>query len=246
VLFSLTRESDDMLARALASWARMVRWGRGGCPPEEDRRVWVRFPSGLETTLQPARGPDGPRLGARVQDVSCGGIQLVVDRPFEAGDLVSVELPAAEGGPSSTVLACVVRSAAADGGAWSVGCTFAAELADDDLRLFGARRAKAPVTDQREWVRYPCRAQATFQVVRAPAAPAAAEVLNLSAGGVGLRATADLPVGELLSVELRGGDRPALTTLACVVRVTVDPDGTRLLGCNFIGELADDDLQALR
>jgi hypothetical protein len=234
-----------MLARALASWNRLVRW-RVRHAPEEDRRVWVRFPSGLQTALRPAGGPDGPRLGARVQDVSRGGIRLVVDRPFEAGELLSVELPEAEGRPPSTVLACVVRAAAAEGGAWLVGCTFAAELADDDLDLFGARRAPGPGTQQREWVRFPCRARASFQVVRAPAAPAEAEVLNVSAGGVGLRAGADLQVGELLSVELSGGDRPALTTLACVVRVSVEPDGTRLLGCNFIGELADDDLRALR
>src|SRR5215469_16039595 len=98
-----------MLARALASWNRLVRRQWGDRSPDEDRRVWVRFPSGLETTLQPARGPDGPRLGARVRDVSRGGILLVVDRPFEAGELLSVELPAAEGQPPSTVLACVVR-----------------------------------------------------------------------------------------------------------------------------------------
>jgi hypothetical protein len=94
-------------------------------------------------------------------------------------------------------------------------------------------------------VRFPCRARATFQVVRAPAAPAAAEVLNVSASGVGLRAEADVQVGELLSLELRGDEGPALTTLACVVRVTASPGGARELGCNFIGDLADDDLRAL-
>jgi hypothetical protein len=234
-----------MLTRALASWFRLVGRPQGG-PPEEDRRVWVRFPSGLETALHQARLPDGPRLAARVRDVSRGGIHLVLDRPFEAGELLSVELPAAEGQPPSTVLACVVRAAEADGGAWSVGCTFAAELAEADLEAFRPHRVKAPVTDQREWVRFPGQARATFQVVRAPAAPTPAEVLDVSASGIGLRAEADLRVGELLSLELRGGgDRPALTTLACVVRVTAQPDGARVLGCTFLGDLADDDLRAL-
>jgi hypothetical protein len=233
-----------MLARALASWNRLVRWRRVKHVGEEDRRVWVRFPSGLDTALRPGGGPDGPRLGARVQDVSRGGIQLLVDRPFEPGELVSVELPAAEGRAPATVLACVVRAAAAEGGPWAVGCTFAAELTDDDLARFGGR--PGPAAEQRGWVRFPCRARATFQVVRGPAAPAAAEVLNVSAGGIGLRAGGDLQVGELLSVELRGGDRPALTTLACVVRVSAEPDGQQVLGCNFIGELADEDVQALR
>ena len=80
-----------MLARALASWNRLVRWRRVKHVGEEDRRVWVRFPSGLDTALRPGGGPDGPRLGARVQDVSRGGIQLLVDRPFEPGELVSVD-----------------------------------------------------------------------------------------------------------------------------------------------------------
>lgn len=231
-----------MLARALASWNRLVRGHR---PPDEDRRVWVRFPSGLETTLHPAGAPEGPRLAARVRDVSRGGIHLLLDRPFEAGEMLSVELPAAEGQPPSTVLACVVRAAGAEGGAWSVGCTFSAELSDDDLEAFRPHRVKAAVTDQREWVRFPSRARATFQLVRAPAAPAAAEVLNVSASGIGLRAAADLQVGELLSVELRADDRPALTTLACVVRVTPQAGGAQVLGCNFIGDLADDDLRAL-
>jgi hypothetical protein len=101
------------------------------------------------------------------------------------------------------------------------------------------------VTDQREWVRFPGRARATFQVVRAPAASTAAEVLNISASGIGLRAEGGLQVGELLSVELRGGDRPPVTMLACVVRVTAQPGGAQVLGCNFIGELADDHLRAM-
>ena len=234
-----------MLARALASWFRLLGPRRGDGPPEEDRRVWVRYPSGLETTLQSARVPDGPRLAARVRDVSRGGIHLVVDRPFEAGKLLSVELPAAEGQPLSTVLACVVRAAPAEGGAWSAGCAFSAELSEDDLQAFRPHRVKAPVTDPREWVRFPCRARATFQVVRAPAAPVPAEVLNVSASGIGLRAEADVRVGELLSLELQGDGRPALTTLACVVRVTAPPGGARALGCNFLGDLADDDLRAL-
>jgi hypothetical protein len=233
-----------MLARALASWSRLVSWRRVKHAGEEDRRVWVRFPSGLETALRPAGGPDGPRLGTRVQDVSRGGIQLLVDRPFEAGELLSVELPEAGGQAPSTVLACVVWATPVEGGPWSVGCTFASELSDDDLALFGGR--PAPAADQRGWVRFPCRAQATFQVVRAPAAPAVAEVLNVSASGIGLRAGGGLQVGEMLSVELRGGDRPPLTTLACVVRVTAEPDGKQILGCNFISELAEDDLRALR
>jgi len=50
-------------------------------------------------------------------------------------------------------------------------------------------------------------------------------------------------VGHLIE---RFGGRPVLTTPACVVRVTVEPDGSRLPGRNFIGELADDEKGPLR
>jgi len=51
-------------------------------------------------------------------------------------------------------------------------------------------------------------------------------------------------VGELLSLELRR-DGEALTTLASVVRTTTAPDGTRVVGCNFIRELTDEQVLAL-
>ena len=54
--------------------------------------MWVRFPSGLETTLQPANGPDGPRLGARVRDVSRGGIGLLLQHRFRPGTRLTVDV----------------------------------------------------------------------------------------------------------------------------------------------------------
>jgi hypothetical protein len=51
--------------------------------------------------------------------------------------------------------------------------------------------------------------------------------------------------GELLSTELQDAQgRPVLTILACVVRVQSVSEGL-ILGCNFIRELGDKDLQAL-
>src|SRR4051812_43411921 len=111
-----------MLARAFSSWGRLVGWGRESVP--EDRRVWVRHPCAVETTLRPAGDPGTERVDARVMDISQGGIQLTVNRPFESGDLLSVELPGPEQSPACTVLTYVVRVDEIGPTAWSLGCTF--------------------------------------------------------------------------------------------------------------------------
>jgi hypothetical protein len=235
-----------MLSRALSTCGRWIGLGRNAAPADEERRVWARFPVVIETTCCKANEPEAARLSARVHDISRGGAHLVVGSAFEPGDLLSLDLPGGEAG-SATVLACVVRADALTDGQWAVGCNFSAELSDEDLQRFGARRARAGEADQRTWVRFPCRARASFQVVRAPEpGQQPAQVLNISASGVALQVAAPLRVGELLSVELRGGDdHVVLTTLASVVRMAVLGEGERVVGCNFIHELGEEALREL-
>src|SRR4051794_39281999 len=180
--------ATPMLLRALSSWGRLVgRREETKAAEEEERRIWVRHPSAVETTCRAANDPGAAALAARVGNVSRGGINLVVIQEFVVGELLSVELPNGGDEPTCTVLAYVVRAEALPGGDWSLGCTFAAELRDDDLEAFGARRARLTRPDQRGWVRFPCPAQASFRTARDPgAATCPARVLNISAGGIGL------------------------------------------------------------
>ena len=60
---------------------------------------------------------------------------------------------------------------------------------------------------------------------------------DLSATGIGLEVSESVPLGSLLQLELAGG-----LLLAVVVRVT-EPPGQ--LVCNFIRELAEEELHAL-
>jgi hypothetical protein len=231
-----------MWSKALSSWGRLL--GRGKSDGAEDeRRLWGRVPCDVETTIESA-GPDlGPPLPAHVRNVSRGGINLTSGQKFEPGWLLCVALPVGDG---TQVLACVVRCEALPSGLWELGCTFAAQLSDEDLQNLGARREKAGPPDQRAWVRYPCHAVASFQVVRAnePSTSQAA-VLNVSANGIALQVEAPLHVGELLNLELsRDGER-VLTTLASVVRTATAPDGALVIGCNFIRELDDEQVAAL-
>jgi hypothetical protein len=240
-------------ASAVTFWQRVKGWGQraahqqGASDADADRRVWVRYPADLETTLRPEGSPEAGPLAARVRNISRGGINLVVRRPFETGDLVTVELPSTEADTRYTVLACVVHVRALADGAWALGCTFSGELSADDLAVFGAQRTRPAPSDQRTWDRYPCTVTASYELLLAPErGRQAAQVLNISATGVGLRVHQAVEAGTLLSVDLYGaGGGHAPTLLACVVHVSARPGGEWALGCNFIRELSEPELAAL-
>jgi hypothetical protein len=212
---------------------------------EEDRRVWARHSSALEARVQSTRPGLTGAVPARVRDISRGGASLEVARPFDPGELVSVELPGPDGG--SFALACVVHVTEAGEGWFLLGCTFAQELSDGDLAAFGARRRRSTGPDQRGWERFRCSAAARCQLLSGDAAPAwPARVHNISASGVGLVADRQLETGTLLNVTVQRPDGRSPTLLACVVQVTPREDGEWALGCNFLRELAEADLLALQ
>jgi hypothetical protein len=170
---------------------------------------------------------------------------LVADRAFQPGDHLRLELPAPDG-RTHNVLACIVRATAAPQDEWALGCTFARELSDEDLQCFGARREKHASSDQRVWIRFPCKIQATYQQVGADGVPHFAEVENISASGIALVIDEPCETGVLITLELHAAAGTAVRTiLACVVHAASQRDGRWALGCNFIRELSDEDLQVL-
>jgi hypothetical protein len=182
-----------------------------------------------------------------VRDISRGGINLLAPQPLEAGQLLSIELPAPAGTPTATVLACVVHATCQPDDRWALGCAFAAELGDDDLKPFAARRLRATPPDQRAWVRFPCAVRASFRVLLDEVPRhRPAEVVDISTRGIGLRVGEPLAVGTVLRLEVEGIEEPArLALLACVVRATAQPDGGWVLGCTFQRELGDAEIQCL-
>src|SRR5262245_22796659 len=238
-----------MFERTFSFWRRLV--GRPTKPEDspqglgDERRVWVRYPTHLETTYQPP-GSESSRLSARVRDVSRGGINLVVNREFQSGDLLSIELPRANDG-MHTALACIVRVDRLKGDDWALGCVYSRELGDQELQGFGARRERHAAADQRVWMRFPCNVRATYQQVSTFGAPTTeARVFNISATGVGLLVDEPVEAGTLLSVDLKpDGAAAPRTMLACVVQVNTQADGQYAIGCNFIRELSEGDLQVL-
>ena len=233
-----------MLKRTFSFWRRLV--GReSAAVGTDERRVWVRYPANLDATLQHAGNCDQSRFSASVRDISRGGANLVVNRAFHPGDLLSLELPLDE--QPHNVLACIVRVSSLGEGEWALGCIFSRELSEEDMQGFGGKREKHEPSDQRTWVRFPGNVKATYQYVKAAdQGTYPAQVLNISASGVGLVVSQPIETGTLLSVELLPGDRVSVRSmLACVVHAAAQGPGEWALGCNFIHELDEDDLRAL-
>jgi hypothetical protein len=237
----------EHLVTSLGRWVGLGQPAAADSSKPDERRVWVRYPCDLEAASQLVNGHQQPHLSARVRDISRGGVQLVLPCRCEVGSLVSVDLPRPLAEAGATVLACVVRVSELPGGEWSVGCTFASELTDEDLQPFGAKRLRPPPSDKRTWVRFPCRTQASFFLVRDPEEKErSAQVVDVSTSGVGLRVSQPVVVGGLLSVDLHGPQGPeGVIMLASVVRVTPGPESDWTLGCNFIRELSDEELKGV-
>jgi c-di-GMP-binding flagellar brake protein YcgR len=214
---------------------------------EAERRVWVRYPCKVQVNYQAPSTDEGETYAAQVIDISRGGIGLLVNEEFRTGQFLSVELPVPSPEGITCVLAYVLHATPRPDGRWLVGCSFSAELDDNDLAAFGARRLKPPQDDQRGWVRFPCPVHATYAAVREQEGEhRPARVVNVSPTGIGLEVEREMDVGTLLSVEMRGtGDAAALTMLASVVRITEQTDGKWTLGCNFIRELSEAEMVSL-
>src|SRR5262249_8344078 len=119
-----------MFGPTFSFWRRLV----SKTPPSNmdtsaERRVWVRYPADVLANVQPAQNAElENRVCARVRDISLGGANLLVDRPFEAGQMLTLELPERDAHDKQTVLACVVRAVPESDGQWALGCVFSREL----------------------------------------------------------------------------------------------------------------------
>jgi hypothetical protein len=214
---------------------------------QDERRLWIRYPADLKTCVQPADHPGEDRATARIRDISRGGANLLLDRSFRPGQMLDLQMPLPEE-PDRVVhlLACVVRAKDEPNGQCSVGCVFSRELTDEDLFHFGASRVRHAPEDQRTWVRFPCQLRATFQKVGDGEEDLReAQVINVSASGIGLEVADEIEVGSLLNLHVVGKQEREKTLISCVVHAAPSSGGRWSLGCNFIRELNESDFEDL-
>lgn len=241
-----------MFERTFSFWRRLVGRpvetapaGAVATSVQDERRLWVRYAAEGNACIQLADQPDSKKITVKIRDLSQGGASLEADEPIAPGQILSLQMPF-DDGEMYTILACVVR-AVPENGQWSLGCVFSRELSNEDLAHFGAKKVKHHPEDKRTWVRYDSNLRARFQRIGRTDEPHFdAQVLNISASGIGLLTREAAAAGSLINLELfdRNGHQ-LRTILACIIHTTTRTNGEHAVGCNFIRELTEDELKAL-
>jgi len=98
-----------------------------------DRRAYVRHPCHLGTSCHPVTSGQGQEWVGQAVNISQGGVGLVLNRRFEKGTLLSVEVTGSNGQPGRSMLARVAHVCQQSDGSWMIGCAFANKLSEDDV-----------------------------------------------------------------------------------------------------------------
>jgi hypothetical protein len=113
-----------------------VRAGLSPAPATDtlERRASVRHVCDQEALSRTLEQPDAISWGAKVHDISRGGLALLLCYPFKPGTLLAVDLRLGRA-PSRTLLVRVVHVADQADSTWSLGCEFAAPLSEQELAV---------------------------------------------------------------------------------------------------------------
>jgi hypothetical protein len=211
-----------------------------------DRRDDPRFYAKLETSCVPVGNEnlDKP-WPARVHDISSTGLSLVLQRRFERGTLLTLDLENPAEKFRRTVIVKVVRIRRTRDGRWNLGCALDGQFDAEALEMFGVKAKKPPPKRERAWIRLPSRRWTTCYLPEENnGALRKVRVVNVCPGGIGLLVNKQIAAETLLGVQVPGGKGPQHRVLARVIHVTPQPHGQWLLGCAFLGEISDQELQA--
>lgn len=101
--------------------------------PTKERRASVRYPCRLDVAWKfPPASRHLACLQATTQDLSTGGISLIVPQWFGPGSIIRLELQASE--KVHTLDACVMHASLQQDGNWFLGCAWVTPLSPDDLK----------------------------------------------------------------------------------------------------------------
>lgn len=101
--------------------------------------------------------------------------------------------------------------------------------------------------ERRAWVRYPCERESLCQPYTQEKDELwwPAELRDLSAGGASLRLSRRFEPGTILSLAWAAGAESPARQLLLRVRHATRDDRTWIIGCEFLGQLSEEDLAAL-
>ena len=99
-----------------------------------ERRAHVRYPVEIESSCSPLVVGQEMQWTGKICDLSQGGIGILLARRFELGTLLGIEIQESSGGSLGRRLARVVHVTPHSSGGWIVGCCFASELTEDEVK----------------------------------------------------------------------------------------------------------------
>ena len=105
-------------------------------PISVERRAWVRYPCNVESRCHLHVGRGEMHWTAHTQDISRGGLELLTERRFERGTILTIKPTAAECRDLPAFLAQVVRVSGPVDGKWVLGCRLGTEMSEADLQEF--------------------------------------------------------------------------------------------------------------
>ncbi len=213
-----------------------------------DRRVWVRYSCDLESTCHSSMGADELSWSARVRDISRGGLNLQLNRSFEPGSVLSIDVPLGPDSIPRTLMVKVVHAQNHSPGNWSLGCSFEKNLEENDLLTFQVKKATVTADDKRAWIRFSCDGErpAHATVLINPNHRIQARVLNISAGGIGLATKRFCEPGTPLRLEfIDAAGRTSRPIQARVVHSTFQATDSWTTGCSFDTPLTEEDVASL-
>jgi PilZ domain len=103
-------------------------------PDRRERRTWIRYPSRSVGSLQLLESETELGWWALIQDVSQGGMALVLPRRVAPGTVLLIDEPPVRAEKQGRALPiCVVHAAPHPGGRWIIGCQFSEPISEQAL-----------------------------------------------------------------------------------------------------------------
>jgi hypothetical protein len=103
-----------------------AKGGKTMAPAPTERRRWVRYPTNMGTFWQTISAQE-ICYSARVQDISQGGVRLLVNQRFEPGTPLRILL-------NRAIEARLVYATPTGENKWALGCEFATILKEEEIQ----------------------------------------------------------------------------------------------------------------
>jgi hypothetical protein len=105
-------------------------------PSGSECRVYDRHACGLVSSCQPAStfGKEDLKWSGTIDNVSIGGVGLILGRRFEKGTGLAIELPGSANSGAYVVLAKVMQVQRHGNTGWMLGCKFVSELSEEEVQ----------------------------------------------------------------------------------------------------------------